>query len=122
MLLCWRCGNSLEKLTLPLARLDECPACQVHLHVCRMCQYYDPAVPKACREDGADEVREKQRANFCDWFRPSEQAFDGKQAAEAQRATAKLDALFGAGQSAESGQADHAGDPLAAAARLFKKD
>ena len=119
MLLCWRCGKDLAELSLPLSRLDECPACQVHLHVCRMCEYYAPAVVKGCREDGADEVREKQRANFCDWFRPSEHAFDGAIAAESQRAAAKLDALFGTTKDAPP--TDNS-DPMSAAAQLFKKD
>jgi hypothetical protein len=119
MLVCWRCGESLAALTLPLSRLDECPACHVHLHVCRMCQYYDPAVVKACREDGADEVREKQRANFCDWFRPSEHAFDAALAAESQRAAANLKALFGdVGDGVKSSE----DDPLGVAAKLFRND
>jgi hypothetical protein len=119
MLLCWRCGKDLAELSLPLSRLDECPACHMHLHVCRMCEYYDPTVTKACREDGADEVREKQRANFCDWFRPSDCAFDGGLAAESQRAAAKLNALFGEAKDEPSGNDS---DPFAVAGKLFKKD
>jgi hypothetical protein len=84
-----------------------------------MCEFYDPAVTRACREDGADEVREKQRANFCDWFRPSECAFDVDLAAESQRAEAKLKALFGA---AQDDQPDNRQDPFAAVGKLFKKD
>jgi hypothetical protein len=119
MLLCWRCGKDIAELSLPLSRLDECPACHVHLHVCRMCEFYAPAVTKACREDGADEVREKQRANFCDWFRPSESAFDADLAAESRRAAAKLTALFGEPKDDPSSDP---GDPFASAAKLFKKD
>jgi len=119
MLRCWRCGKDLAELSLPLSRLDECPACYVHLHVCRMCEFYDPAVTKACREDGADEVRDKQRANFCDWFRPSERAFDADLAAESQHAAAKLNALFG---DSKDDPANKRTEPLAAASKLFKKD
>jgi hypothetical protein len=95
MIVCWRCGHSLEKLTLPLARLDECPACNAHLHICRMCIFYEPAVTKACREDDADEIREKERANFCDYFKPAEDAFDAASAALEQQAATKLHSLFG---------------------------
>ena len=49
-LICYRCGASLESLSLPLSRQDECPSCTVYVHVCRMCKYYDPQVPKQCRE------------------------------------------------------------------------
>ena len=61
---CYRCGASLAALTLPLARLDECPQCRVHLHACRMCERYAPRKPKGCSEDDAIEVRDKKAANF----------------------------------------------------------
>ena len=32
-LVCWKCGASLAALTLPLRRLEECPACHAELHV-----------------------------------------------------------------------------------------
>ena len=92
---CWRCGAALEDLSLPLARLDECPECLAELHICKMCSYYDPAVTKACREDDAEEVKEKQRANFCDYFKPSPDAFvPGFKAATAGAHT-QLSNLFG---------------------------
>ena len=94
-LLCWRCGSSLAKLSLPLSRLDECPECSVHLHVCRLCEFYDPAVTKACREDDAEEVRDKQAANFCDYFRPTGNAFDANLAGADDAARRQLDSLFG---------------------------
>jgi hypothetical protein len=122
MIVCWRCGDSLEKLTLPLARLDECPACNAHLHICRMCVHFDPAVSKACREDDADEVREKERANFCDYFRPAEDAFDAERAAKEQKAAAELEGLFGKGDDA-AGEAGASDDPVTRAAEdLFGKD
>ena len=65
---CWRCGHSLEELSMPPGRLDECPECRSQLHVCRMCAFFNPEVIRACREDDADEVMEKERANFCDYF------------------------------------------------------
>ena len=86
---CYRCGESLAKLTLPLARLDECPKCRVHLHVCRMCERYAPRKPKGCSEDDAIEVRDKKAANFCDYFKPTARAFDsGGAASRASRALA----------------------------------
>ena len=93
-LLCYRCGESLAKLTLPLARLDECPKCGVHVHVCRMCAYYAPSKPKGCSEDDAIEVRDKKAANFCDYFKPNASAYNPaeQQAEDATRST--LDSLF----------------------------
>ena len=91
---CYRCGASLEHLSLPLSRQDECPQCHNYLHVCKMCRHYDPAVPKQCREDDAEEVFEKERLNFCDWYVASESAFDPQRKAEEDEARAALDALF----------------------------
>ena len=84
-LTCYRCEASLAELPRPLSRLAECPSCSAYLHVCRMCLFFDPAVPKQCREDDAEEVKDKQQANFCDWFKPSDSAFaPGFSAGEAQ--------------------------------------
>ena len=92
---CFRCGAALDKLTLPLSRRDECPECSVHLHVCSMCSHFDRQVPKQCREDDAEEVLDKEKMNFCDWFEPSGNAFDPDRARQASRATSELAALFG---------------------------
>lgn len=92
---CYRCGESLAALTLPISRQDECPACQNYLHVCRMCKNFDRRVPRKCREDGAEEVIEKERLNYCDWFVPSEKAFDPTGKATEDAARNALDALFG---------------------------
>lgn len=113
---CYRCGASLAYLSLPLSRQDECRECQNYLHVCRMCVHYDPGVPKQCREDDAEEVVEKERLNFCDWFIASEAAFDSGRKAEEEQARAALDALFeGSGDNA-AGTDERASD----AEKLFK--
>jgi len=92
---CYRCGAALGVLSLPLSRRDQCPDCTADLHVCKMCVYFDPTVPRQCREDGAEDVTEKERVNFCDWFKPSESAFDAKRKSEADTAGDALAALFG---------------------------
>ncbi|MGI9234316.1 MAG: hypothetical protein ACR2RD_11845 [Woeseiaceae bacterium] len=98
---CFRCGASLNALSLPLSRRDQCPDCSADLHVCRMCRFFDRSVPRQCREDGAEDVTEKERPNFCDWFKPSADAFDpaGKSAADA--AEAALADLFGESSSSD---------------------
>ena len=73
---CYRCGASLAELSLPLSRQEECPSCSVYLHVCKMCEFYDPAVPKQCREDDAEEVFDKEKFNFCEWWKPGSDVFD----------------------------------------------
>lgn len=91
---CYRCGAALAALSLPFSRQDECPECQNYLHVCRMCVHYDATVPRQCREDGAEEVREKDRLNFCDWYKPSESAFDEVQKSAADDALTAAEDLF----------------------------
>jgi hypothetical protein len=92
---CYRCGASLAEVSLPFSRLEECPECENYLHVCRMCLFFDTAVPKQCREDDAEEVREKERANFCEWFKPNESAFDASFTEADTKAKDQLAALFG---------------------------
>ena len=111
-LACWRCGASLAALTLPLRRRAECPACRAELHVCRMCTAWDARVPKKCREEGAEEVRGKETANFCDWFRPRPGAFDAAIATAEQRARGELAALFGGGAPAAPDPTPGAADAL----------
>ena len=74
---------------------EQCPSCSADLHVCKMCAFYDPRVARQCREDGADDVTDKERPNFCDWFKPSEAAFDPARKSEADAAKTALNALFG---------------------------
>lgn len=66
---CWSCG---AKLTASYyQREGECPQCRKQTHVCRNCRFYEPGRPNDCQEPIAEPVRDKQRANFCDYFEPS---------------------------------------------------
>ncbi len=71
---------------------DECLHCRADLHVCKNCEFYDPKVYNECRETNADVVREKERANFCDFFK----AQTGLHAVDEKKAKLKAaaDALF----------------------------
>jgi excinuclease UvrABC nuclease subunit len=116
-LLCYRCGTSLADLSLPLTRLDECPDCTMQLHVCRMCVYYDPNVARQCREDDAEEVHEKARANFCDFFKPRGDAFTGQELTAEMQAKNQFAALFG---NEDGSTADKPEAGASAADDLFK--
>jgi hypothetical protein len=94
-LVCWKCGTALAALTLPLLRHDECPRCRAELHVCRMCADYDVRVAKHCREPTAEEVSDKERANFCGYFQPRAGAYTPKDMSAAEQAKAELERLFG---------------------------
>lgn len=101
-LVCWKCGASLQSLPLPLSRTAECSACKAELHVCKLCQFFDPRTTRQCSEIRAEEVINKEHANFCDWFKPRPNAFDARAQQKASAAKSKLDALFGGGSAPEA--------------------
>jgi hypothetical protein len=110
-LLCWKCGAALAELPLPLSRLAECPACRAYQHICRMCITFDPNAPKQCREQDAGEVKDKDRPNFCDYFKPNPKAYRGRDAKK-QATTSQLDSLFGTDSAAAPDKADVARSKL----------
>ncbi len=127
VLVCWRCGGSIVDLPLPLSRYAECPTCGGELHVCRMCIFFDPAVSKACREPVAEEVKEKDRANFCGYFQPRPDAHAPRDETSAREARSALEALFGgdpgAGEATEPRVSDSDTDAARQALEgLFQKD
>jgi hypothetical protein len=94
-LVCWKCGADLAHLSLPLSRRDECARCRAELHVCRLCVDYDASVARHCREPTAEEVSDKTRANFCDFFVPRPSAYVATDQSAAERARSELERLFG---------------------------
>ena len=83
---------------MPLRRLEECRKCGAELHVCKLCEWYDVTVAKHCREPIAEEVKDKERANFCDYFKPRPGAYSDAGVTAAAQAKSQLDALFGGSQ------------------------
>jgi hypothetical protein len=93
-LVCWKCGAELKGVILPLSRRETCAACGAEQHVCRLCRHYDPRAADMCREERAETVSNKERANFCDYFDPMPGAWKPARA-EPELAKQKLAALFG---------------------------
>jgi F420-dependent methylenetetrahydromethanopterin dehydrogenase len=116
---CYRCGAELTALTPPLSRRDTCPSCRADLRVCLMCTAYDASAVRQCTEDDAEDVVEKSRANFCDYFAPNPAAHVPGQMTAQDRAAAELAALF---DDTDAGSASPDGDTsvLADAEALFK--
>lgn len=110
-LVCWKCGASLVPLPLPLSRLAECPKCRAYLHCCRLCHFYNLRITSQCDEDRAEEVRDKEGANFCDWFKPRPEAHRPPGQDKTQAAKATLDSLFG-GAPTSGDKAEAARDKL----------
>lgn len=65
---CAACGAALS-LSLPVGRKEECPRCGAEVRACRQCASYDTSVMNDCRDSAAEPVRDKERANFCEYFR-----------------------------------------------------
>ena len=81
-----------------------------------MCRHFDPAAVQQCLEDDAEEVGDKERVNFCEWFVPTENAFDPVAKAAQDRAKVSLDALFGDGDAPSDGPDSALGE----AEKLFR--
>lgn len=93
MFQCWKCSSTLSGVLLPMSRREECKHCHSDQHVCRMCQFYDDN--KGCTEERAEAPNEREKANFCDYFKPLE--FNNKSNKKSQSDLAKIQlaALFG---------------------------
>lgn len=79
---------------MPLSRLSECLSCHAELHVCRLCDLYDPRKAQSCDEPRADPPTDKQRANFCEYFQPRAGAWQMQDESPADRAKQALEELF----------------------------
>lgn len=89
---CWQCGASLAALSLPFSRFDTCRTCGAAVHACRQCRFYAPTFAKQCAEPVAEDERDKQRNNACDYFSPCMGAFATPTDTDTR---AQLAALFG---------------------------
>jgi predicted RNA-binding Zn-ribbon protein involved in translation (DUF1610 family) len=94
---CYHCGQELA--AGPVVRSSECPSCRRDVRVCRNCRHFSPGAHWDCRETVSDQVVDKERANFCDWFKLAGNGASGKpggQAAEKEKkARDGFAALFG---------------------------
>jgi phage terminase large subunit GpA-like protein len=53
---------------------DACDRCRADLHVCLICAHYDTTAFNECRESSAERILDKDRANRCEYFRPTDRA------------------------------------------------
>jgi hypothetical protein len=95
---CWKCGALLElDLDEPVGRSATCDLCGADVRACRGCTYYDTTRDNDCREPSADRVLEKDRANFCGYFRLNLGAAAARPDPAVDDAKRRLEALFGKG-------------------------
>ncbi len=78
-LFCSKCGTP-RTISSRIGRRDTCSKCDADLHSCVNCRHYNVRAHNECNEPQAEWVREKDRANFCDYYDPRR----GKSAAGTQ--------------------------------------
>jgi len=67
---CFKCNHILNFLPMDMiGRQEECPSCFQSLHCCRMCHFYNTSAYNECKEPMANRVLDKEKANFCDFFK-----------------------------------------------------
>jgi hypothetical protein len=94
---CWRCGTAVKADQLPLTRLEQCLHCHADLYVCRLCRSWNPRYTSKCSHDHAEPPLDRERANFCQYFKPAAGAFRNAGTPAGESARSDLEALFGAG-------------------------
>lgn len=92
---CYGCGAEVGEREV-VGRRDACLGCGADLHCCLNCDFHDPALHNECREPQAERQVDKERGNFCEYFRFRTRSAAGNR--QAGGARAQLDALFAKGK------------------------
>lgn len=91
---CNNCGH-IEDFEHSIGVRSECSKCKNDLHCCKNCCFYNESSYNECRESQADRVLDKQKSNYCDFFKPA--TFDDSNISPSklkQDTYKALDALF----------------------------
>jgi hypothetical protein len=92
---CFKCGTEWIFHRHP-GRIETCERCGADLHACLNCVHYDKTVAYHCRERRAEEVADKDRANYCEFFEMAKRVWSGVGAnAREDAAREKLKKLLG---------------------------
>lgn len=87
---CAFCSKEITETKIHIR--DECPACGRDLHICLNCEFYDVNAYRQCRETIREPVQNKDKANYCDFFRASKRG--AIQAGSENETMKKLSDLF----------------------------
>ncbi|MGH9452486.1 MAG: hypothetical protein ACRD2O_00775 [Terriglobia bacterium] len=79
-----------------LGTREACPRCGSDLHCCRNCRFFDPGKNNQCSEPQAEWVRDKEAANYCDYFEAASQSLvsGARRPGTAGDIRKKFDSLF----------------------------
>ncbi len=87
---CWSCNHDIA--ANQYHRQDHCDSCGRDTHACKNCEHHDRAYNNECRESSAERIVDKEKANFCDHFKPGTRA--GAEAASREALKSAAEALF----------------------------
>ena len=92
--MCSFCG-----IPLPDAKIgfrDLCATCGRELHICKHCRFYKPGAYQDCTETVPEAVKDKERMNFCEYFKTDPASVSGGKARDSSNAAkSAFDNLFG---------------------------
>ena len=71
-----KCYFCKTPLSTPIYRSSECPNCGKDCKICFNCTFYSKTSHWECLESISEAVREKDRANFCDFFKLADDSSD----------------------------------------------
>jgi hypothetical protein len=90
---CFKCGTPYQ-VKERVGRRDTCSGCDADLHCCYNCRHYKKTAHNECNEVKAEWVRDKDRANFCDYFEPRRGGVPEKNNAASDDARSRFEDLF----------------------------
>ena len=64
--MCKKCGKPINQTSI--TRSSTCEFCGADLHSCVNCKFYSPGNHYDCKETVDELVKDKEKANFCDFF------------------------------------------------------
>ncbi|MFK7872509.1 MAG: hypothetical protein AB8C84_04975 [Oligoflexales bacterium] len=65
---CYHCQYEFQHQET-ISRRDECPQCHKDMRACYNCRFFDEQSSRQCTESQADLISDKEKANFCGWFK-----------------------------------------------------
>lgn len=96
---CYKCQASLSNLIegasspITISRSEYCNSCSSDVKCCKNCLFYDENSYNGCTENQAETVPDKEKSNFCDWFKPNLRSSESK-IKEKDNVLKELDSLF----------------------------
>ncbi|MCK4397089.1 hypothetical protein KAW96_10945 [candidate division WOR-3 bacterium] len=94
MKICYKCKKEIE-IEGKVGREELCPYCGSYLHCCLNCRFYDDYAHNKCREPRSEWVSDRERGNFCGYFKYKDSEEIDKSEERKKKAKEELKKLFG---------------------------